>query len=81
MFGGRGPGLRDDGIRSNSLSTHHVVIGMDPGNVRIFPPTDAVAMYPLKGASLFGTFIHPFKFLPTSQLVLGSVTLETLYKL
>ena len=59
MFGGRGPGLRDDGIRSNSLSTHHVVIGMDPGNVRIFPPTDAVAMYPLKEANLFGTFIAP----------------------
>ena len=54
---------------------------MDPGNVRIFPPNDAVAMYPLKEANLFGTFIHPANFMPTSQLFLASVTQETLYKL
>ena len=76
------PGLRGDGIWSNSLSTtHHIVIGMDAGNVRNSFPSDAVAMYPLKGANLFGTFIHPANFTPTSQLVLASVAQETLYKL
>ena len=45
------------------------------------PPNDAVAMYPLKEANLFGTFIYPANFMPTSQLFLASVTQETLNKL